>query len=132
MYTYVVMHKRQEYKERVVKTLNFESRIYSDFEKMCNEEKTYPSHKLQEIMEEMLRKKVKGSDENNPIGINYHYYGEQKEKPLPILWDDWVTKQAAIQSIKNHNANKIEAIGLNMVFASRWRKTGIAREVRVF
>lgn len=71
------MLKRAEYAERVAKTLNFESRVYSDFEKLCIEERIYPSHKLQELMIGELEKKGVGLVD--PLNIRYR---KQAEKPL--------------------------------------------------
>ena len=69
--------KRQEYRDRIIKTLNFEQQIFKEFEQLCKEERVYPSQKLQELMIGELEKKVVGSQ--NPLNVSY---GNQKEKPL--------------------------------------------------
>jgi hypothetical protein len=120
------MFKRKEYSERVTKTLNFESRVYSDFEKLCTEERTYPSHRLQELMVGELEKKGVGA--MDPLNIRYH---KPTEKPLQTGLDNWIKRSDAYENIKTMDPYLIENIGLNMVVAARFKKTGIAREVRV-
>ena len=90
------MIKRQEYSERVVKMLNFESRIYSDFAKLCAEEKVYPSHKIQEMMIAALQKKVEG--EPNPLNLRGEIHTYISSKPKKPSLDDWITE---IQEVAN-------------------------------
>ena len=54
---YIVMLKKQEYRDRVVKTLNFEQQIYKEFEALCKEEQVYPSQKIQQLMIGILKQK---------------------------------------------------------------------------
>lgn len=91
--------KRQEYRDRIIKTLNFEQQIYKEFEQLCQEEHIYPSQKLQELMIETLQKKVVGQ---NPLNVSY---GTPKEKSLdskrfliPTL-DEWIIKLKEMDNI---------------------------------
>lgn len=124
------MARDKEYRARVPKTLNFEMHLYEEFQDFCKKEDMSVSKKLQELMTEAIQKNALGSE--NPIGVSYITYMNQKQKPFQMSLDAWNTRQRAIQSIKELDAQTIENIGLNMIYASRFKKTGIARDVRVF
>jgi hypothetical protein len=101
------MFKRKEYSERVTKTLNFESRVYSDFEKLCTEERTYPSHRLQELMVGELEKKGVGA--MDPLNIRYH---KQEEKPLQTDLTQWLDIVAQVQGQKELSKLKSQAMSI--------------------
>lgn len=113
--------KRQDYRTRVAKTLNFEEHIFSDFEELCKEENVYPSHKLQELIIGELEKKVVG--QKNPLNVSY---GKVKEKLSQSQSDirQWLPRDVAI---------KMAAATMPMD-AAQWRHLGetcqiIARKI---
>jgi hypothetical protein len=90
--------KRHEYRDRIIKTLNFEQQIYKEFEQLCQEENVYPSQKLQELMLETLQKKVVGQ---NPLNV---LYGIEAKKPSSVEQSDirlWLPRNDAIKMAKH-------------------------------
>lgn len=116
--------KRQDYRTRVAKTLNFEEHIFSDFEELCKEENVYPSHKLQELIIGELEKKVVGH--KNPLNV---LYGKEKEKSSVLgTLDNWIKKETAIQYCKNvprEELWQLKSASTNLRIAYRYRTEGI-------
>jgi hypothetical protein len=81
---------------------------------------------LRLLKEEISQKKVKGSP--NPLNI---YSLVPEEKPFPGTLDQWIKRTDAIQLIKEVDADMAEHIGINMIVAARFKKTGVCRDVRV-
>lgn len=121
--------RRKEYRERWPVTLSVEKDRWRDFEDLCDKERKSLSLKISEMLEKELQKNAFG--EETPIKIRY---GKGKNNPFPFQMrlDAWTTRVAAVENIKDMDAQLIENIGLNMIYASRFKKTGIARDVRVY
>jgi hypothetical protein len=85
--------KRQDYRTRVAKTLNFEEHIFSEFEELCKEENVYPSHKLQQLMIGELEKKVVGHQ--NPLNVSYRQEKEKLSQSEDIR--QWLPRDVAIK-----------------------------------
>jgi hypothetical protein len=78
------------YRNRVIKTLNFEKDIFSEFEELCKEENVYPSHKLQKLMIGELEKRALG--ERTPIKIAYRKGEKNKSVQMDLgFWLEHVS-----------------------------------------
>ena len=98
----------------------------AEFKELCQEQGLSVSEGIRQLIEGELEKKVIGGV--NPLNITYH---KQAEKPLQMGLDHWIKRSDAFESIKTMDPHFIENIGINMVVAARFKKTGIAREVKV-
>lgn len=116
-----------EYRNRTVFTSNAELDVLNEIKELCRKERKTLSEKINELFIEELEKKAVG--ETNPLGISY---GRQEEKPSLGTLDAWIRRTDAIQLIKGVDADIAEHIGINMIIAARFKKTGTIRDVRVF
>lgn len=123
------MFKRQEYRARVTKTLNFENQIYEEFEEECHKQRQYPSHILQEFMVEFLEKK--GVGDADPLRLK-RSKRSRKQSPREII-DDIIGSQFTLdawtQNLKEINdLERLEnnlATGVIAIKNERYfRKTG--------
>lgn len=121
--------KRQSFHNKKGIYLFVEQSYWNDFIDVCDSERKTVSRKFNEMVAEEIQKKAVGED--TPIRIKY---GKGKNNPFPFQMrlDAWTTRHAAVQNIKDMDAQMIENIGLNMIYASRFKKTGVARDVRVY
>lgn len=123
--------KRKEYRQRQPVTLSVEKDRWKDFEDLCDKERKSISLKVAEMLEEELQKNALGvAREPNPLNI--HTYVHPQEKPLQTGLDRWIKRTDAIQEIQRvDNPEMYEHIGINMIVASRFQRSGIVREVKV-
>lgn len=127
------MVRPRDYRERVVKTLNFEKNVYEEYEELCFKERISVSKKLQEFMSEQIQIQKNALGLNNPIGVGYTSYNIQAKKRLgsTTTLDEWARRKNAIQLIKRIDENMAENAAINIIIASRFKKTGVYRDVKV-